>query len=97
MAVGGAILDDRVGFLGTAACLLSAVTDTISKVLVGAVADGVALCAAKRRLGNGEHVANTSLTAGRERTHVLGEGSADDSEDSEGLHLVLRGWKRMLS
>jgi len=42
------------------------------------------LALARVRRGDG-----STHTAGREGAHVLGKGSADDSEDSEGLHL---GW-----
>lgn len=85
-----------VGGTLVTAGLASAVTDAIAKVLVGAVAHDVTLSATKRRLGYGQHVADAGLTALGQRAKVLGQDSADDSEEGEGLHLgvVERSRKR---
>lgn len=62
--------------------LCRAVADTVSEVLAGAVAGGIASLATESR-SDAEHIGDAGTSTLREIRKLLSEGSADNGEESE--------------
>jgi hypothetical protein len=90
LAEGSSEGNDGGGIRGIGACLVGAVTYTVSEARFGAVAGDVTSRAAKRALGDVQHVVDACLTALRKLAEVLGgsNGSPNGEKSNGGLHLA---------